>query len=57
MAEIHSIEILLRRGWSQWRIARELGVDRSSVSKVFKWLNTSEDPAGDSNYAQAARCQ
>ena len=43
MAKTHSIEVLLKRGWSQRRIAKELGVDRGSVSKVFKRLNTPED--------------
>jgi len=43
MALIHSIEALLKRGWSQRRIARELGVDRGTVSKIFKRLNAPED--------------
>jgi transposase len=42
MAQTHSIEVLLKRGWSQRRVARDLGIDRGTVSKVFKRLNAPE---------------
>ena len=42
MAQTHSIEVLLKRGWSQRRVARDLGIDRGTVSKVYKRLNAPE---------------
>ena len=33
MAKVHAIQILQSRGWSQRRIARELGVHRDTVAR------------------------
>ena len=33
MAKVHSIQTLHARGWSQRRIARELGVHRETVAR------------------------
>ena len=46
MASIHSIlsiEVLLKRGWSQRRIAKELGIDRGSVSKIYQRITAPTD--------------
>jgi transposase len=39
MAEISSIQTLLQRGWSQRRIARELGVNRETVARYAAGLD------------------
>ena len=36
MAEQQAILVLVRRGWSRRRIARELGVHRETVSRYVK---------------------
>ncbi len=33
MAKVHAIQVLRSRGWSQRRIARELGVHRDTVAR------------------------
>jgi DNA-binding transcriptional regulator LsrR (DeoR family) len=35
MAMVNAIWILKERGWSQRRIARELGINRETVGKYF----------------------
>src|SRR6476646_2018168 len=37
MALIETIISLRRRGWSRRRIARELGVDRETVTRHLRW--------------------
>ena len=39
MAEISAIQTLLQRGWSQRRIARELGVNRETVARYAAALD------------------
>ncbi|MBK6939000.1 MAG: helix-turn-helix domain-containing protein [Planctomycetes bacterium] len=36
MAQIHTIEQLLRHGWSHRRIARELDIHRDTVARVMR---------------------
>src|SRR6266702_2580457 len=45
MANIDSIGILHQRGWSQRRIARELGIDRETVARQLKGLIARPKPA------------
>lgn len=45
MAQIHSIEALHSAGWSQRRIARELGIDRESVRKRLACGSCGAKPA------------
>ena len=45
MAMIHSIMTLHQRGWSQRRIARELGIDRETVARHLSSANAASDPA------------
>jgi transposase len=41
MAMVHSIHTLLQRGWSQRRIARELGIDRETVGRHARLASAS----------------
>ena len=45
MAMVHSIQVLLERGWSRRRIARELGIDRETVGRYAR-LGAPEAPPG-----------
>lgn len=45
MAEQQSILVLVRRGWSRRRIARELGVHRETVSRYVKLASGEPAPA------------
>jgi transcriptional regulator with XRE-family HTH domain len=36
MAQIQAVTALLQQGWSQRRIARELGLDRETVARYAK---------------------
>lgn len=45
MAKIESIQALSAQGWSQRRIARELGVDRSTVARYVQSLPPELKPA------------
>jgi transposase len=45
MAEQHSILVLARRGWSQRRIGRELGIRRETVSRYVKLARGKPVPA------------
>jgi len=42
MAKVHSILTLHRRGWSNRRIARELGVHRKTVSRYVRALKSGQ---------------
>ena len=56
MAKSMSIQSLHRQGWSQRRIARELGVDRATVSRHLRRLEEShgcDTAAVESNAAKA----
>ncbi|NOZ22572.1 MAG: IS21 family transposase [Planctomycetes bacterium] len=46
MAKVSAIRCLLERGWSQRRVARELGIDRETVGRYAR-----EGPDGDSKPA------
>lgn len=50
MANVQAIHVLRGRGWSQRRIARELGVDRETVARYLRLaasaLNSTRDPPG-----------
>jgi IS30 family transposase len=45
MALVHSILTLSTQGWSQRRIARELGVDRETVSRHIRRVAARANPA------------
>ena len=46
MAEIQAITALLEQGWSQRRIARELGLDRETVARyAHRWQEATAKPA------------
>src|SRR6516162_6732987 len=46
MAEIQAITALLQQGWSQRRIARELGMDRETVARYARrWGQLAAKPA------------
>ncbi len=56
MADIQAILLLKRRGWSDRRIARELGVHRETVSRYVR-LNLSKpatNPPTGSESAQSS---
>lgn len=46
MAQVHTIESLRRAGYSNRRIARTLGIDRGTVKKYVRSLNSQEATAG-----------
>ena len=60
MAKVHSIQTLHSRGWSQRRIARELGVQRETVARYVRWVQTVDPqnrpnpPTGSGAAGQAA---
>jgi len=45
MAEQQAILVLVRRGWSRRRIARELGMHRETVSRYVKLASAEPAPA------------
>ena len=45
VADVHAIESLLSRGWSQRRIARELGVHRETVGRYARLSRERSKPA------------
>ena len=45
VAVVHTIEVLLERGWSQRRIAGALGVDRGTVSRYARRAREPAKPA------------
>jgi transposase-like protein len=46
MAEIQAVTALLQQGWSQRRIARELGLDRETVARyAHRWQEAASKPA------------
>src|SRR5271170_1317142 len=45
MANIDSIVTLHQRGWSQRRIARELGIDRATVARYLQAFMAGSKPA------------
>jgi hypothetical protein len=46
MAEIQAVTALLQQGWSQRRIARELGLDRETVARyAHRWQEATAKPA------------
>ena len=45
MAMVNAIGMLKERGWSQRRIARELGIDRETVARYVHLHNTESNPA------------
>ena len=45
VADVHAIESLLARGWSQRRIARELGVHRETVGRYARLAREKSKPA------------
>jgi IS30 family transposase len=45
MALVHSILTLATQGWSRRRIARELGVDRETVSRHIRLTASQANPA------------
>jgi len=45
VADVHAIESLLSRGWSQRRVARELGVDRATVARYARLSRENSKPA------------
>jgi transposase len=47
MANIQAIQALKASGWSNRRIARELGFDRETVSRYVKLAETGSKPATD----------
>jgi transposase len=47
MAVINAISTLMERGWSQRRIARELGINRETVSRYVHLWKTEAKPAGN----------
>ena len=44
MAKVHSIQVLHARGWSQRRIARELGIHRETVARYVQLAEGLEHP-------------
>ena len=42
MAQVNTIETLLKRGWPKRRIARELGIHRETVSRYARLLAESD---------------
>jgi hypothetical protein len=49
MAKVHSIQVLHARGWSQRRIARELGIHRETVARYVQFAENGprDGPGGD----------
>ena len=45
MANVQSILLLHAQGWTQRRIARELGIDRGTVSRYVQALERNSKPA------------
>jgi transposase len=45
VVQVHAIEMLLSRGWSQRRIARELGVHRETVGRYVRLARGDPKPA------------
>src|SRR5262245_41324111 len=46
MADIQAVTALLQQGWSQRRIARELGLDRETVARYAqRWRQLTAKPA------------
>lgn len=45
VADVHAIERLLSRGWSQRRIARELGIHRETVGRYARLSRENSKPA------------
>jgi len=46
IAVVNAILTLRERGWSQRRIARELGIDRETVAKYINLWEVGPKPAG-----------
>ncbi len=55
MAKVISIQALHRQGWSQRRIARELGVDRGTVARQLRQAQEAGHVASDSPHPNAAK--
>src|SRR5581483_2744299 len=58
MAAIHSILALHQQGWSQRRIARELGLDRETVARHIRQANSSKPaiaPTGSVDPAEPSK--
>ena len=45
VAVVHTIEVLLERGWSQRRVAGALGVDRGTVARYARRAREPANPA------------
>jgi len=54
-SEVHSIEVLLERGWSQRRIARALGMSRTTVSRYVERQKADHEPGVPTGSADQSR--
>ena len=55
IAKVMSIQALHRQGWSQRRIARELGADRGTVARQLRQAQEAGHVANDSPHPNAAK--
>ena len=56
MAMIDIILSLHRRGWSQRRIAGELGINRETVARYLRQARAAPKPANAPSGSEPARC-
>ena len=57
MATINAIQCLLDKGWSQRRIARELGIDRETVARYARGEQAEESKPAISTAGRPSRCE
>ena len=57
MAQVNAIEGLWKQGWSRRRIARELGLDRSTVRKYIDQLRPSGSKPAKRDPRQVGRSE
>ena len=59
LATCNSTEILIQEGWSQWKVSRELGINRETVARYVRQVGSKPDVSiaehRDMVYARCSR--